>query len=193
MRVLGYARVSSESQDLGLQKEAIQNFCKYRGLELVRLFEDKASGKNTERPGFRELMAALENNPLQAEAVVIHKLDRIGRSIRDLLYIADFLKSKNIGLISITNNIDTTIKEGRLFFYIMGAIAEYERELIEERVKLGREAAKEKGVKFGRPKKNIPVDEIRRLLAEGVPKSEIARKFKVHRTTIYMRLGESQT
>lgn len=188
IKAYGYARVSTQGQDLEIQLKQIQDYAKFREIELVGIFQDKASGKDINREDFKRMLKTLEANPQGVNAIIISKLDRMGRSLLDLINTTKWLESQQIGLISITNSIDTTTKEGRLFFYIMGALGEYERELIMERTKIGRDAAIEKGVKMGKPMSNIPVDEVKRLLAEGVSKSAIARKFNVHRTTIYSRL-----
>lgn len=188
MKAYGYARVSTHGQDLELQLKQIKEYAGFREIELVGIFQDKASGKNINREDFERMIKTLESNPQGVNAIIITKLDRVGRSLLNLINTAKWLESQQIGLISITNSIDTTTKEGRLFFYIMGALGEYERELIMERTQAGRNEAIKNGVKMGKPAKNISVDEIKRLMAEGVPKSEIARKLGVHRTTIYDRL-----
>jgi len=188
MKAYGYARVSTQGQDLKLQLKQIKDYADLRGIELVGIFQDKASGKDVDRIDFQKMIRILDVNPLGAQALIITKLDRIGRSLPDLIKTTDWLEKKQIGLISITNSIDTTTKEGKLFFYIMGALGEYERELIMERTQAGRDEAIRKGIKMGRPTINISVDEIKRLIAEGVSKSEIARRFGVHRTTIYDKL-----
>lgn len=188
IKAYGYARVSTQGQDLEIQLKQIQDYAKFREIELAGIFQDKASGKDINRDDFKRMLKTLEANPQGVNAIIISKLDRMGRSLLDLINTTKWLESQQIGLISITNSIDTTTKEGRLFFYVMGALGEYERELIMERTKAGRDEALKNGVKMGKPMTNIPVDEIRRLLAEGVSKSAIARKFNVHRTTIYSRL-----
>ncbi len=190
MIAYGYARVSTYGQDLEIQLKQIKDYSNFRGIELVGVFQDKASGKNINRDDFQRMIKTLESNPQGINAIIITKLDRMGRSLLDLINTTKWLESRHVGLISITNSIDTTTKEGRLFFYIMGALGEYERELIMERTQLGRVEAIKNGVKMGQPKKNIPISEIKQLLAQGVSKSAIARKFGVHRTTIYDRLWE---
>ena len=188
MKVYAYARVSTPQQSLEIQIDQIKKYCDYRKLEIMQLYQDHASGKNTDRPGYTRMIEDLQSNPLGIEAIIIYKLDRIGRSLIDLINIANALKNKNIGLISISDSIDTTTKEGRLFFYMMGSLAEYERELIMERTSLGLAAAKAKGKRLGPPIKSVPKEEIDKLIALGVSKSEIARKFGVHRTTIYNKM-----
>ncbi len=188
MKAYGYARVSTQGQELELQLRQIKDYSKFRDIELVGIFQDKASGKNINREDFKRLIKTLEANPQGINAIVITKLDRIGRSLLDLINTTKWLEERQIGLISITNSIDTTTKEGRLFFYIMGALGEYERELIMERTQAGRLNAIQNGVKMGAPKKNISTDEIKRLIAEGVPKTKIAEKLGIQRSTIYDRL-----
>jgi len=190
MKIYAYARVSTTGQDLDIQINEIKKYCEYRKLELMQIYQDKATGKNTERPGFMSMMEGLHDNPLGIEAVVIFKLDRLGRSLLDLINITNTLKQKNIGLISITNNIDTTSKEGRLFFYMMGALGEYERELIMERTSAGLKYAKERGVKMGRKKIDISIDEIKKQLSQGIPKTKIAKNMNVKVMTIYRRLKQ---
>ena len=190
IRIYGYARVSTAQQSLDVQIDSIKEYCAFKKYEPVRLFSDKASGKTTDRENYQNMIKDLELNPLNINAIVIHKLDRIGRSLADLINLTSWLDEQHIGLISITNNIDTTTKEGRLFFYMMGALGEYERELIIERTQAGRERAIAEGKKMGRPIIDVPVDEIKRLMAEGLSKSAIARKFDVHRSTIYDKLNK---
>lgn len=187
--VYGYVRVSTRGQNYETQIEQIQNFCKMKGYDLLRVFEDKATGKNTDRPGFQELLSTMEKNPQNVSIIVVTKIDRVGRSIRDLLKFVDWCGEKSVGFVAIGNNIDTTIKEGRLFLYIMGALSEYERELILERTEAGRQRYLAEGNKLGRKKMKLPIDEIRRLFDEGVPKTEIARRLRISRHTVYDRLG----
>jgi DNA invertase Pin-like site-specific DNA recombinase len=189
-RAYGYARVSTPSQDLDAQIEKIQKFCTYRGIELMGVYTDKASGKDTDRQGFQKMLRDLELRAHMADVVIVHELDRLGRSLSDLIRIAEWFKAHQIDLVSTEESIDTTTSTGRLFFHISGAFAEYERALIIERVKLGQEAAKEKGVKFGPKVKEVDRAKVERLLALGVSKAEVARKLKIARNTLYLRLRE---
>ncbi len=188
--IYGYIRVSSISQDHAIQKTKIMDFADYRKLNILRIFEDKASGANAERSGYLELYDALKTNPDRVRAVVVTKLDRLGRSLRDIIEFSHWLDAHGIGLIVLESNIDTTTSEGRLFFHFMASIAEYERERIAERTADGRVAAQEKGVVFGRHKIPISVSEIERMKIIGIPLAEIARRLKVSRGTIYQRLKE---
>ena len=190
MNVIGYARVSTKDQDLTIQIEAIERLCGYRKFNLLNVYMDKASGKDVEREYFQKMLTALKNNTQGIEVVVIYKLDRIGRSIRNLLEIIDFLNKENIQLVSISESIDTTTAQGRLFFYISSAFAEYERELINERSQAGLKRARESGVKFGRPAKVVKMSEIKYKLAMGVSKSKLCREYGIGRSTLYKKLGE---
>ena len=190
MNVYGYARVSTRSQSYEIQEEQIKAYCKLKDYTLSQLFADKESGATLDRPQYKNMMELLETNPMDISAIVVTKLDRIGRSIRDLLKFIDWCRDHNIEFIAFQSSIDTTTKEGRLFLYIMGALAEFERELIIERTDYGRKKFIEKNKRWGRKKKVINTNEIRRLILAGVPISEIGRRFKVSRATIYHRLEE---
>lgn len=190
MKAVGYARVSTRDQDLDLQIAEIKRFTDYRKIELMHIYAEKASGANTDRPEFSRMMHDLENNVYEARAVIVHKLDRLGRSLNDLIRIAEWLKAHNIDLISPSDSIDTTTLNGRLFFHISGAFAEYERGKILERTEAGRKAAKEKGIKFGPKKKAIDREKVERLLGMGVSKTKVAEKLGIARNTLYQRLQE---
>ncbi len=192
MKVYGYARVSTRDQSLEIQIEQITKYCEYRNVELMHVYAENASGKDVNRPEFQRMLHDLETGAHMAEAVVIMKLDRLGRSLSDLIKISEWLNEHQIHLISTSDSIDTTTINGRLFFHISGAFAEYERGKILERVKLGQEAAREKGVKFGPKPKKIPLEKARRLLAAGVPKAAVARTLKISRNTLYKKLKEDE-
>lgn len=189
-RIYGYIRVSTRSQDHTIQKRKIFDFAEYRKLDIIRIFEDKASGKNTERTGYMELYDALKADPHRVDAVVATKLDRLGRSLKDLIEFADWLDQHNVGMILIESNIDTTTSEGRLFFHFMASIAEYERLRILERTEEGKQAAREKGVIFGRKKKELSMRDLERKIFAGVPIAKIARDLNISRSLIYRRLNE---
>lgn len=190
MRAVGYARVSTKDQDLQLQIDEIKRFCDYRKIELMHIYAEKASGANTDRPELLRMIHDLDAGSHNAEAVIVNKIDRLGRSLSDLIRITEWLKEKNIDLISPSDSIDTTTPNGRLFFHLSGAFAEYERERILERTEAGRQAAFEKGVKFGPKKKKIDRAKVRRMIALGIPKAEIARQLKIARNTLYLRMAE---
>ncbi|MDD3069504.1 MAG: recombinase family protein [Bacilli bacterium] len=185
LNVIGYVRVSTTNQSTDLQIEQIKAFAKLKDYNLVNIYSDHATGKNTDRPGFVKMMHYLELNPFPVDAVMIYKLDRVGRSMQDLLRIVAWLKDHQIDLISITDNVDTTTSSGRFFFHITGAMAEYERELIVERTSAGLAKAKEDGIVLGRPRKNISIEKIQRDVAAGIPKTKIASNNKISTSTLY--------
>lgn len=190
MKAIGYARVSTQDQKLDVQIEQIKRYCEYRNIDLVRLYTDKASGANTDRPEFQAMIGDIETNIHGADLIIVWKLDRIGRSIKNLIEIIDQFKSKELAFVCINENIDTTSSAGRLFFHMTAAFAEYERSLINERTALGREAALEKGVKFGRPVVEVNVAAVRRRIADGVPKTKVARDMGISRSTLHRRLND---
>ena len=192
MKAIGYARVSTKDQKLEAQIEEITRFCKYRDIELVRVFSDTASGKNTDRQSFLEMMDLIENkNIFGIDTVVVYKIDRIGRSLKNLIDIIETLHKNKVQFVSVTEpHFDTTTPQGNLFFQISGAFAEYERKLIRERSEMGTRIALEKGVRFGRPKKVVDMQGIKMELDLGVSKSAVCRKYKIGRSCLYEKLAE---
>lgn len=179
--LVGYMRISTDSdrQTTDLQKDALLK----AGVDSRHLFEDHKSGVNDQRPG---LMKALDYMQ-EGDCLVVWKLDRLGRSLPHLLEIIENLKKRGIGFRSLTENMDTTTPQGALFFHIFGALSQYERSLIRERIMAGLEAAHKRGRKGGRPKK---LDEekfqcILQALEAGQSKASICRTFHVPRTTLY--------
>ena len=191
MKAIGYARVSTKDQSLDVQIEQIKRYCDYRNIEMARIYTDKATGANTDRPEFQEMLKDIETNAHSADVIIVWKLDRIGRSLKNLIEIVDIFKAKELGFVCINANIDTTSNEGRLFFHMMASFAEYERALINERTALGREAALAKGTKFGRPVVDVDVADARRRIADGVPKTKVARDMGISRSTLHRRLNNA--
>ena len=189
MNVYGYVRVSTRSQNYDEQVDQIKKFCRFKDHNLVFIYEDKASGKDTNRPGFQSMMSALETNFQNIDIVVAVKLDRIGRTLLDLINFSVWLKEKKINLVITQSNIDTTTSEGRMFFHNMGSFAEYERERIAERTSEGRARFVDGGGRLGRKSKPVNVDQAKKMIAEGVPKAEVARRLKIDRSTLYKRLA----
>lgn len=138
--LIGYCRVSTSDQNLSLQKDELKKF------GCSKIYEDVASGAKSERVG---LEAAIDF-AREGDTLVIWKLDRLGRSLRDLIEIVNRLEKSGVSFVCITQNIDTRTPSGKLFFHIFGALAEYERELIRERTKAGLTAARARGRKGGR-------------------------------------------
>jgi len=180
--LVGYARVSTDDQDLALQRTAL------KGVGCKRIFEEKVSGAQRSRPELTRMLDQLR----AGDVVVVSRLDRLARSTRDLLNIAEELKELEAGLRSLHEPwADTTSPAGRMVLTVFAGIAEFERELIHERTSSGRLSAKARGVRFGRPPKltNDQVALARRLVGEGTSVPEASRILKVHRTTLYRALG----
>jgi DNA invertase Pin-like site-specific DNA recombinase len=179
---IGYARVSTDDQDLTLQRTAL------REAGCRRTYEEKVSGAKRDRPQLARLLDQVRED----DVVVVHRLDRLARSTRDLLEIAELLRDAGAGLRSLGEPwADTTSPAGRMVLTVFAGIAEFERALIHQRTGAGRVAAMRRGVRFGRPAK-LARDQLalaRRLIEEGRPASEVAAMFKVHRATLYRALG----
>ncbi|GFO73238.1 hypothetical protein BJAS_P3950 [Bathymodiolus japonicus methanotrophic gill symbiont] len=174
---IGYARVSTSSQDTSLQIDALNA----AGCEII--YKEKASGSKKDRPELEQCLKSLR----KADTLVVWKLDRLGRSLQHLLEVINDLENKGIGFTSLTESIDTTTSTGKLVFNIFGSLAEFERSLIKDRVKAGLEAARKKGRIGGRPS---ALDEQQKEMAitmfnGGALKSDIAKHFGVTRQTIY--------
>lgn len=181
-QLIGYARVSTDDQNLHLQRDALER----AGCQVI--YEDKASGKNTERPELEECLKALRSG----DTLVVWRLDRLGRSLGDLVKLVTTLEEKGIGFESLQEKIETTSASGKLVFHVFAALAEFERNLISERTRAGLKAARARGRLGGRkPKlKQKDIREIKALLKDpNIPVSDIAKRFGVSRTTIYNRVG----
>lgn len=140
--LVGYARVSTDDQNLNLQRDALsQSGCE-------KIFEDRLSGSKAERPGLDQVLQYAR----AGDTIVVRRLDRLSRSLKDLIEMVTLLESKEIGLKSLKEAIDTSSSSGKLVFHIFGALAEFERNLIRERTQAGLLAARARGRKGGRPK-----------------------------------------
>jgi DNA invertase Pin-like site-specific DNA recombinase len=175
---IGYARVSTLDQNLDLQLRALKKAA------CGRVFKEKASGASRARPEFLRMMDQLR----AGDAVVVWKLDRLARSTRDLLDTMEKIREIGAKFQSLSEPwADTTTHAGKMIMTVFAGIAEFERDLIRERTGAGREAAKQRGVQFGRPPK-LTSDQKQlglRLLNEGKSAQEIAEIFHVHSATIY--------
>ena len=139
--LIGYARVSTSDQNIDLQMDALKK------VGCDKIFTDTASGAKTERQGLEEALTHLR----AGDSLVVWRLDRLGRSLRHLIEIVTKLNDQGIGFISVIESIDTTTSGGKLVFHIFGALAEFERNLIQERTQAGLTAARARGRKGGRP------------------------------------------
>lgn len=181
---IGYARVSTHEQDTRLQLDALDA----AGCE--RIYEEKQSGVKTDRSELQQCLKSLR----AGDVLIVWKLDRLGRSLHHLIEVVKDLENRQIGFQSLTESIDTTNPTGKLIFHIFGSLAEFERDLIRERIKAGLTAAKKRGVKFGRPSALNENDKAVALAMfnGGASKIAIARHFTVTRQTIYTLLKNSE-
>ena len=178
--LVGYMRVSSDSdrQSTALQRDALVA----AGVDERHLFEDKASGARDDRPGLRNCLEFLKSG----DALIVWKLDRLGRSLPHLLDIVDGLRGRNIVFRSLTEGMDTSTPNGELLFHIFGALAQYERALTRERVQAGLAAARRRGRRGGRPNAIEPekLEAIIAALNNGSSKAAICRNFGIARSTL---------
>lgn len=185
--LVGYARVSTLDQDYSLQVEQLEKY------GCTKIFHEKKSGKNTGRPELKKALEYLR----EGDKLVIYKIDRLARSIRDLHNIVHELEDKGIGVVFVKEQIDFSTPAGKLMFTMLGAIAEFERDLINDRTKEGRERAKTQGKHMGRPSQ--PDKEIKRALKlyaerekNGMSVNDIVKTTGVPRSTIYAKAKEGK-
>lgn len=153
-----YARVSTNKQKVDMQLRELRDFVKRSGWKIFDEFIDQGfTGANTKRPAFNEMMTAAKRR--RFDILLVWKLDRLSRSLKDLINTLDELGAIGIHFISYDNNLDTTTPTGKLVFQIIGAVAEFEKDIIRERVKAGIENARQKGQRLGRPSINNEIFE----------------------------------
>ena len=177
----GYARVSTDDQTPALQLAALQK----AGCKTV--FKDGGlSGATTKRPALLRCLKKLEHG----DTLIVWKLDRLGRSLCDLITMLDDLKHRGVKFRSLTEAIDTETPTGRAMWQMIGVLAELERSLISERTRAGVKAAKGRGVKFGRKPKLTPrqINHARKLIDAGERREDVAALLNVDRTTLYRAL-----
>jgi DNA invertase Pin-like site-specific DNA recombinase len=185
-RLVGYARVSTQEQELGLQVDAL----KEAGVEL--LFSDKLGGTSPKRPGLEACLEALT----EGDTLLVWKLDRLGRSVVDLVEIVASLKARGVGFRCLRDSaIDTTTPAGELVFHIFAALAQFEREMIRERTLAGLAAARARGIKSGRhaiPSQSPKVQAARRMFDSNAPTYQITQALGISKSTLYryLRLTE---
>jgi DNA invertase Pin-like site-specific DNA recombinase len=179
---IGYARVSTGEQNMDLQLDALQE----EGCE--RIYKERVSGAAKSRPELEKCLDSLR----EGDTLVVWRLDRFGRSLKDLVSKMETLKERGVGFASVTENIDTTTAQGKLTFHIFGALAEFERELGRERTMAGLRAAREQGRVGGRPRA-LSEEDIPQLQAlmqnEGVSTADICERFGISRATLYRYVG----
>jgi DNA invertase Pin-like site-specific DNA recombinase len=176
---IGYARVSTDGQAVDAQVEAL----KHAGCEEV--FSEIASGAKKDRPILKEAMAYLRSS--SDDVLIVYKLDRVARSLPHLIEIMADLNERKIGFQSLSEEINTSTPGGKLLFHVMGAISEFERDLIRERTRAGLNAARAKGRIGGRPRQmtDDKINAVRELLASGTPVKDAAAAVGVSVPTLY--------
>src|SRR5919202_587074 len=183
---IGYARVSTDEQNLDLQRDALKK------ADCKKIFEDQVSGTKDRRPGLEDALSHLR----EGDTLVVWRLDRLGRSLRHLIDTVTSLAAEGIGFKSLTESIDTTTSGGKLVFHIFGALAEFEREIIRERTKAGLDAARSRGRKGGPKHKLTPkqVEIVRQLYKDKSPSlEEICDSFGISRVTLWRYVKGEQT
>lgn len=180
--LIGYARVSTTDQNPELQIDELQE----AGCE--QIYQDKISGSIRDRPELTACLKALRNG----DTLIIWRLDRLARSLRDLIEIVENLTARGVGVRSLHDPIDTASATGNLVFQIFGALSEFERRLVQERVNAGLKAARKRGRIGGRPPK-LTKDQVRQariLIDGGESLGSVAQHFNVNRTTLYRHLNK---
>lgn len=181
-RLVGYARVSTQDQDLALQIDALLKY----GVAKDLIFTDKASGAKHQRPGLDACLAQLRDG----DVLLVWRLDRLGRSVRHLVTLIDHLRERNIGFRSVCDGaIDTTTPSGELIFLVFSALAQFERRLIQERTNAGLAAARARGRHGGRP--SMKADDRRIVLAnklfkdKSIDVDDICASLNISKSTLY--------
>lgn len=179
--LIGYARVSTADQDPQLQIDALT------AAGADRLFVDHASGATASRPEFDQMMQTIR----RGDTVLVWRLDRLGRSMKHLIELVADFESREVGLRSLNEQLDTTTANGRLIFHVMAALAEFERGLLAERTRAGLQAAQRKGRVGGRPKALSPSASraVLDMRNQGKTVAEIAETLRVSRATVYRELS----
>lgn len=181
---IGYARVSTEDQHLDLQRDALL------AAGCHTIYEEKISGKFKDRPELQNCLKALR----EGDTLVVWRLDRFGRSLKDLIDMVSSLEKNNINFVSLTEKIETNNAAGKFIFHLFGALSEFERQLIRERTKAGIAAARARGRKGGRKPAldNSKIKEVKALMADpSIKVSTIAKRYGVSRATLYKYAARS--
>ena len=179
---IGYARVSTGEQKMDLQLDALED------AECERIYKETTSGAAKSRPELERCLEELR----EGDTLVVWRLDRFGRSLKDLVQKMETVEEKGVDFVSLTEGIDTTTAQGRLTFHIFGALAEFERELAHERTMAGLKAARERGRTGGRPPKldEEDIPQIQSLMQNpDVSTKRICERFEISKATLYRYVG----
>jgi DNA invertase Pin-like site-specific DNA recombinase len=191
-----YLRVSTEAQTTENQAIELKRYCERQGWTIAKTYEDHAvSGTQRDRPSLDEMLSDAQRGKF--DVVVVWKIDRLARSTAHLLEILNLLRANHVDFCASTQGIDTTTAHGRMLFTFLGAIGEFERELITERVTAGIKRAKANGVQFGRPRVGFDINRAIELRKEGLSWGQLAKRMGVSsatlRRTIYPLLKSPST
>jgi DNA invertase Pin-like site-specific DNA recombinase len=189
-----YVRVSTDGQDTEMQESELKEYCQRRGWESI-LYRDRGqSGAKQDRPALNSLLSDLRKRKL--DVILVWSLDRLARSLKQLLTISEECRLLGVDLVSLRQSIDTTLPTGRLTFQILGAVAEFERELLRERVKAGMAQARRAGKRIGRPALRTfslgELESIRSLRKEGASVRKLATTFATTQWMIAKLLGSPE-
>lgn len=182
--LIGYVRTSTQNQNPQLQIDALIK----EGIDPRNIFEDQLSGASTKRPALQKMLSYVK----EGDVVVVWKLDRLARSLADLIDLINKFQTNRIGFKSLTENIDTTTPSGLLMFHLFGSLAQFEREIIRERIMAGLEVARNEGRKGGR-QKSLSKEQVEiaiNLKKEGAKITSISRILKTSRATVYRSLEQ---
>jgi DNA invertase Pin-like site-specific DNA recombinase len=183
--LIGYARVSTLEQNLDLQEDAL------KAAGCTKVYTDTTSGANADRPGLEQALADLR----PGDQLVVWKLDRLGRSLKHLIETVTGLSHRGVGFQSVREAIDTTTAGGKLVFYLFGALAEFERDLIRERTRAGLAAARARGRRGGRPRNLDDTKKRHAVLLHGDPTNSVqdtCRTLGISKATLYRYLAEQR-
>lgn len=187
-RIIGYCRVSTDEQNLDMQEHAIKKYAKDKGLEFF-LYIEKVSSRKNERSELQNAMKVATKGDL----FVVYKLDRLARSTKELYELTDKLKEKEVNFASIIDSFDTSTATGKAMFGMLAVFAEFERDVIQQRTKVGLEAARKRGRVGGRP----AIDEntkkrVETLYKLGESATDIAKEYNIGRATVYKIINEKK-
>lgn len=187
LKVAIYLRVSTTDQSTEIQHNEIISFVESRGWIIYKIYEDKESGTKSNRPALRLLLQAVHQR--QVDVVVCWKLDRLFRSLKDLVTMLQEFSELGVTFVALRDQIDMTTASGRLMTHLLGAFAEFEASHIRERVRAGIANARRKGVKLGRPR-SIDMDRALTLRQQGLSLSEIAKELGTTKSGVSKTLSK---
>jgi DNA invertase Pin-like site-specific DNA recombinase len=186
-RAAVYIRISTGDQNPDLQRLELPEYCERRGWEVIETFEDRMTGSKDKRPALDRLMADARRR--RFDVIAVWRFDRFARSTSHLLRALEEFHSLGIDFVSVREAIDTSTPAGKMVFTVLGAVAELERAIIRERVIAGQNAARRRGVRFGRPKVDVDVERARKLRSQGFSWRWISAQVGVPKDTLVRHCG----